>query len=69
MWHAGAMEVTEWDAPAHREVQKGSGEEATAMGGGGGEGGNQKEIQHLWDPPGDSDLLLIPGTGDIGSGR
>ena len=63
------MEVTEWDSPAHSAVKKGSREEATALGGGGGEGGHRQSIQHLSAPPGDGDLFLIPGKGDIRSRR
>ena len=50
-------------------MQKGSGEETTALGSGGGKGGNHQGIQRLWDPPGDGDLLPKPGTGDLGGGR
>ena len=39
------------------------------LGGGGGEGVHIQGIQRLWAPPGDFDLLLIPWTGDLGSGR
>ena len=66
MLHAGAVEVTECYAPVHSVVQKGSGEEATALRSGGGEGGHCQDIQRLWAPPVDGDLLLIPGTGDLG---
>ena len=63
------MEVTKQDAPVHIAVQEGSGEEATELGGGGGAGGHLQGIQRLWAPPGYGDLILIPGAGDIGSGR
>ena len=62
------MEVTEWDAPAYSAVQEGGVEELTTLGSRGGEGGQLQVIQRLWDPPGYGDLLLIPGTGDIGVG-
>ena len=29
------------------------------------EGGHLKSIQRLWAPPGDSDLLMVPGTVDF----
>ena len=32
----------------------------------GGEGGRLQGIQRLWEPPGDGDLIPIPGTGDLG---
>ena len=64
--HAGAMEVTEWDAPSHSAVQEGSGEEVTALGGGEGAVGHLQGIQRLWGTPGGGDLLLMPGAGDLG---
>ena len=39
VWHASAVEVTEWDSPAHRAVQNGRGEEVIVLGNGVGEGG------------------------------
>ena len=36
---------------------------------GGGEGGNRQGSQFPWVPPGDGELLPIPGTGDIAGGR
>ena len=66
MCHYGAVEVPEWDAPVHIAVQKGSREEVTALGGGGGEGGHLQGIQRLWAPPVDDELPPIPMTGDIG---
>ena len=35
------------------------------LGGGGGAGGHLQCIQRLWDIPGDGDLLLIPGAGNL----
>ena len=52
----------------HSTVKMGSGEEATALISRGGEGVHRQVIQHLWEPPGDGDLLPIPGTGDLGCG-
>ena len=37
--------------------------------GGGGEGGHRKGFQHPCTPPGDGDLITIPGTDDLGSGK
>ena len=42
----------------------GSGVEELANIGGGWEGNNRQEFQPLWVPPGDGDLLQIPGEGD-----
>ena len=63
------MEVAELDAPEHRAVQEGSGEEEKALGGGGGAVGHLQGIQRLWAPPGYGDLLLIPVAGDLCGGR
>ena len=41
----------------------------TALGGGGGGGGHLQVAQRLWASPGDGDLLLIPGVGDLGGGQ
>ena len=65
MWHTSAVEVAEWDAPVHSAVQEGSRAEATALGGGGGTSVCLQGIQNLWVPPGDGELLLIPGAGDL----
>ena len=43
--------------------------EAMALGSGAGAGGNIQGIKFLGAPPGDGDLLLIPGAGDLGGGR
>ena len=67
--HAGSVEATEWDELVHSALQDGSVEEATALDGGGGDGGHLQVTQSLWAPPGDGDLLLIPGTGDLGVRR
>ena len=40
-----------------------------AISGIGGEVGHRQGFQRLWAPPGDGDLLQIPGAGDIGDGR
>ena len=50
----------------HITVQPGRGVEATAIISGGGEGGHRQGFQRLWAPPGDGELLQIPGTGHIG---
>ena len=63
------MAVTEQYAPAHSAVKEGGGSEVTALGGGGGAGGHLQGIQCLWDPPGDGDLLPMPGQGDISGGQ
>ena len=39
------------------------------LGNRGGAGGNIHVIQRLWAPPGDGELLPIPGEGDLGGGR
>ena len=63
------MEVTEWDVSFHSAVQKEIREEAIALKSVGGEGGHHQGRQRLLAPPGDVDLLLISGMGDIGGGR
>ena len=60
------MKFTERDAPAHIAVYEGSKEEAKVLDGGGILGGHLQGIQRLWEPPGDSELLLIPGASDLG---
>ena len=50
-------------------MHSGSGAEETEISGRGGEGGHRQGFQRLWDPPGDGDLLQIPGAGDLGNGR
>ena len=47
-------------------MQTGSRSEATAISSGGGEGGHRQGFQRLWAPPGDGEILRIPGTGDLG---
>ena len=37
-----------------------------AISSGEGEGGHRQGFQRIWAPPGDGELLQIPGTGDIG---
>ena len=66
LFHAGSVEGPEWGAQVQGTVHQGSGVEETAICGGGGEGGHCQGFQRLWAPPGDGDLLQIPGTGDIG---
>ena len=56
-------------SPTHRTVQTGRGEEATVITSRGGEGGQRQGFQRQWAPPGDSELLQIPGTDDLGSIR
>ena len=63
------MEGHEWDVPTHSTVKMGSGAEATAIGSRGGEVGHRQSFQRLLAPPGDGDLLQIPGTGDLGGRR
>ena len=53
----------------HRTVKTGSGAEAAAFSSGGGEGGHRHVFQRLRSPPGDGDLLQIPGTVDLGGRR
>ena len=43
------------------------GAEKTVISSGGGEGGNHQGFHHPWAPPGDGDLIKIPGTDDLGS--
>ena len=52
VWHAGDVEVTEWNALAQITVQDGIRAEGAVLGGGGGEGGHLQGIQRLWAPPG-----------------
>ena len=61
-------EGPEWDEQAHNTVQTGSRVEETEISGRGGEVGHHQGFQRLWAPPGDGDLLQIPGMGDL-SGR
>ena len=49
-------------------MQTGGRAEETAISGRGGEVGHRQDFQRLWAPPGDGDLLQIPGTVDL-SGR
>ena len=63
------MEGPEWDARAHGTIHLQSGAEETMICGRGGEGGHRQGFQRLWAPPGDGDLLQIPGTGDLGDGK
>ena len=63
------MEGPEWDAQTHSAVQLGRGAEEMSISGGRGEGGHRQCFQRLWEPPGDSDLLQIPGMGDLGGRR
>ena len=63
------VEGPEWDSQAHITVHSGSGAEYMAISGRGGEGGHRQGFQRLRGPPGDGDLLQIPGTGDLGSRR
>ena len=50
-------------------VQPGRGAEETDISGRVGEGGHRQGFQRLWSPPGDGDLLQIPGTVGIGGRR
>ena len=63
------MEGPEWDAQAHGTVHLGRRAEEKAISGGGGEGGHRQGFQSIWDPPGDGDLLQIPGSSDLGNGQ
>ena len=63
------MTVSERDAPAQIAVKEGGGEEEMVLGNRGGAGGNIQVIQRLWAPPGDGELLPIPGTGDLAGRR
>ena len=67
--HAAAVEGPEWDAQMHITVQSGRGTEMTVISVGGGEGVHCQGFQRLWAPPGEGDLLQIPGTGDLGGRR
>ena len=69
VWHNGAVEGPEWDAQAYGTVHSESGAEETEISGGGGEGGHHQGFHRIWAPPGDGDLLQIPGAGDLGDGR
>ena len=50
-------------------MHRGSGAEETAISGGGVKVGHCPGFQRLWVPPGDGDLLQIPGEGDLESGQ
>ena len=63
------MEGPEWDAHAHGTVHLGSRAEETEIIGGVEEGGHCQGFQRLWVPPGDGDLLQIPGAVDLGDRR
>ena len=64
--HAGDMEVPKRIAQAHRAVQEGEVEEATAFCGGRGNGGNLKVAQCLWAHPRDGIVFQVPGESYIG---
>ena len=63
------MEGPEWDAQAHITVHLWKGVEDTVISSEGEEGGHCQVFQCLWAPPGDGDLLQIPGAGDLGGVR
>ena len=50
------------------QCTQGSGAVDTAISGVGGEGRHRQGFQRLWAPPGDGDLLQIPGVGDLEDG-
>ena len=62
------MESPGWDTQAHGTVHLGSGAEETEISGGGGEGGHRQGSQRIWAPPGDGDILQMPGSSDIVNG-
>ena len=62
------MAVSEQAASAHRAMKEGGGEEATMIGIRGGQGGHIQGVQHIWAPPGDCELLQIPGEGGLNGG-
>ena len=53
----------------HPAMKEGGGAEATELGRGGGEGGHIQGVQHIWAPPGDDDLLQIPGEVGLSGGK
>ena len=69
MLHDGAVKGPEWYAYTHSPLQPWSGAENTVISGEGGEGGHRQVFQHPLAPPGDVDLITLPGTDDHGSGQ
>ena len=65
MGRYGAVEFPEWDAKGHGPIQLGSRAEEMAIIGIGGEGVQHQVFQRIWEPPGDGDLLQIPGVGNL----
>ena len=65
----GELEYTEKEAPRHRPVRQGGGEEAQTAGGGGVSGEFGEGLTGLWGITGDSHLVQGPGTGYDGRGR
>ena len=63
------MERPEWDAQTYNTVQPGSGAEEMTVSGVEGEAVHSQGLQSLWAPPGDGELLQIPGTSDLGGRR
>ena len=59
------MGCPEWYSQAHCTVRPGSGAEETGISGGGGEVDHRHGFHRLWSPPGDGDLLQIPGGVDL----
>ena len=59
------MAGLEWHTQTHGTVQPGIGAEETEISGIEGEVGHCQGFQRLWAPPGDGDLLQIPGGGGV----
>ena len=69
MQHNGDLACNKQDAPCHRPVRQGEGEEAQTAGGGGAAGDFRESILDLWGTAGNSHLVQLPGTGYDGRGR
>ena len=66
--HSGDVSVPKWSATAHDVVQEGARAEETSAGSRWGTGAYFTGVQHLWAPPGDGNILQIPGEVDLGGG-
>ena len=67
--HDGALAYTELEAPHHRPVHQGEGEESQTAGGGGDAGEFVEGLPGLWGTAEDSHLVQVPGAVYDGGGR
>ena len=67
--YSGALAYTEWEAPRHRLVRQGGGEEAQTSGGGRAAGKFGEGLSGLWGTPRDNHFVQVPGKGYYVGGR